>query len=63
MLSYNYFLFAEYMLKSAEITAGFVGDCFCKYIKAKWKSILQVYLKSTIFAELLSLVNSVIKWW
>lgn len=62
-LSYNYFLFAEHRLKSAGITAGFVGDCFCKCVKAKWRSILQVYLKSTILAELLSLVNSVIKWW
>lgn len=28
MLSYNYFLFAEYMLKSAEITAGLWGLVF-----------------------------------
>lgn len=32
MLGYNYFLFAEYRLKSAK---NFVGDCFCKYIKTK----------------------------
>lgn len=63
VLSYNYFLFAEHTLKSAGITAGFVGDCFCKCVKAKWRSILQVYLKSTILDELLSLVNSVVEWW
>lgn len=50
MLSYNYFLFAEYVQKSAEKNGWFCGGLFLEVHKSKVKEYLASIFKKLYFS-------------